>query len=178
MISTDIIGRCSGWIPRRQYNVPVSPRREARTSVHAKAARIADACIAVRLRLLSRRVTSIYNRELRPHGLTIEQMNILVVAFRLENGTQQDVSRALHLEKSTVSRDVSRMCDRGWMMRRRDDRGARLVVTAAGQRLLHKTFPAWLAAQRKSGALLGAAGVASLRRLADPRRRVGPKEGS
>jgi DNA-binding MarR family transcriptional regulator len=158
----------------------VSQRREARTSVHAKAARIADACIAVRLRLLSRRVTSIYNRELRPHGLTIEQMNILVVAFRLEDGTQQDVSRALHLEKSTVSRDVSRMCDRGWMMRRRDigDRGARLVVTAAGERLLQETFSAWLAAQRRSGALLGTAGVASLRRLADPRRRVGPKERS
>jgi DNA-binding MarR family transcriptional regulator len=108
--------------------------------------------------------------------LTIGQMNILVVAFRLENATQQEVSRALHLEKSTVSRDVSLMRDRGWMARTREngDRGARLIVTVAGQRLLHKTFPAWVVAQRKSNALLGAAGVAALRRLADPRRGVVP----
>jgi hypothetical protein len=42
------------------------------------------------------------------------------------------------------------------------------------QRLLQETFPAWVSAQRKSSALLGAAGVASLRGLADPRRRVTP----
>jgi DNA-binding MarR family transcriptional regulator len=109
-----------------------------RTSVRAKAARIADACIAARLRLLTRRVTSIYSRELRPHGLTIGQMNILVVAFRLQPATQQEVSRALHLEKSTVSRDAGRMCDRGWLIRTRNDgRAAHLVVTAVGQRLLH-----------------------------------------
>jgi DNA-binding MarR family transcriptional regulator len=143
--------------------------------VRGKAARIADACIAVRLRLLTRRVTSIYNRELRPHGLTIGQMNILVVAFRLQAATQQEVSRALHLEKSTVSRDVGRMCDRGWLIRTRNDsRAARLVVTAAGQQLLQKAFPAWGAAQKKSSVLLGSAGVASLRRLADPRRRAAP----
>jgi hypothetical protein len=58
------------------------------------------------------------------------------------------------------------------MARPRDGRGARLVVTAAGQRLLHKAFPAWVAAQEKSRALLGAAGVTSLQRLADPRRRA------
>jgi DNA-binding MarR family transcriptional regulator len=143
----------------------------SRTSVRAKAARIAGACIAVRLRLLTRRITSIYNRELRPHGLTIQQMNVLVVVFRLQEATQQEVSRALHLEKSTVSRDVGRMCDRGWLIRTRNDRrAARLVVTPAGQRLLHTTFPAWVAAQKESSALLGSAAVASLRRLADLRR--------
>lgn len=141
----------------------------------ARAARIADACIAVRLRLLTRRVTSIYNHELRPHGLTIGQMNILVVAFRLPAATQQSVSRALHLEKSTISRDVGRMCDRGWLIHTRNDgRAVRLVVTAAGQQVLHQAFPAWVAAQKMSSTLLGSAGVASLRRLADPRRPAAP----
>jgi hypothetical protein len=41
-------------------------RETAQISVEA----IAEQCIAVRLRMLSRAVTRIYNRALRPYGLT------------------------------------------------------------------------------------------------------------
>jgi hypothetical protein len=50
------------------------------------------------------------SREAGPATLSaaIGQMNILVVAFRLHDATQQQVSRALHhLEKATLSRDES-----------------------------------------------------------------------
>jgi hypothetical protein len=53
--------------------------------------------------------------------------------------------------------------------RRANGRATRLMVTTVGQRLLHNTFSAWIAAQKKSRALLGSTGVASLRRLTDPR---------
>jgi DNA-binding MarR family transcriptional regulator len=157
------------------YTPVVKPKRaHGRTgrSVRAKAAIIAEACIAVRLRILTRRVTSIYNRELRPHGLTIGQMNILVMAFRRAPVTQQDLGRALHLEKSTLSRDLARMCAQGWVSKARgdDERATILRVTTTGQRLLEKAFPAWREAQRKTRPLLGERGVASLRRLADPGR--------
>lgn len=100
---------------------PGRRRRPQRTAVRARAAWIADACIAEELRLLTRRVTNMHNRELRPHGLTIGHMNILVVASRVHPATQQQVSYVLHLEKCTLSRDVGPMCDRGWLIRRRDD---------------------------------------------------------
>jgi DNA-binding MarR family transcriptional regulator len=157
------------------YTPLVKPKRASgRTgrSVRAKAAIIAEACIAVRLRVLTRRVTSIYNHELRPYGLTIGQMNILVMAFRRAPVTQQDLGQALHLEKSTLSRDLARMCAQGWVSKARGDDGRATIlrVTPTGQRLLEKAFPAWREAQRKTRPLLGEGGVASLRRLADPGR--------
>ena len=166
------------------YTPLVKPKRASgRTgrSVRAKAAIIAEACIAVKLRILTRRVTSIYNRELRPHGLTIGQMNILVMTFRRAPVAQQDLGLALHLEKSTLSRDLARMCAQGWVSKARgkDERATILRVTPTGERLLEEAFPAWREAQRKTRPLLGERGVASLRRLADPRRSApapGPNE--
>ena len=141
-------------------------------SVRVKAAIIAEACIAVRLRILARQVTSIYNRELRPHGLTIGQMNILVMAFRRAPVTQQDLGQALHLEKSTLSRDLARMCAQGWVSKARGDDGRATIlsVTTTGERLLEKAFPAWGEAQRKTRPLLGEGGLAFLRRPGDPSR--------
>ena len=44
---------------------------------------IARDCIAVRLRLVNRVITSVYDEALRPLGLKASQMNILVVAAKL-----------------------------------------------------------------------------------------------
>ena len=76
-------------------------------SLQAKTSLIVEECIAVKLRLLTRAVTKIYNRALRPHGLTISQMNILVAASYIGQAKQQDICQALHLEKSTLSRDLA-----------------------------------------------------------------------
>jgi DNA-binding MarR family transcriptional regulator len=84
-------------------------REPAKISVET----IAQQCIAVRLRMLSRAVTRIYNQALRPYGLTTSQMNILVAISCLGEARQQDVCQALHLEKSTLSRDVVRMRRQG-----------------------------------------------------------------
>jgi DNA-binding MarR family transcriptional regulator len=121
--------------------------------------------------MLTRRVTNLYNRGLRRHGLTIGQMNILVVVIRLGHANQQDVCQALHLEKSTVSRDLARMCAQGWLSKARggDGRATVLRSTPAGERVLEKAYPAWREAQRRTGAMLGKQGLAFLRRLADPR---------
>ena len=43
------------------------------------AATIADECLAVRIRLLNRVVSGVYDQALRPLGITAGQMNILVV---------------------------------------------------------------------------------------------------
>jgi hypothetical protein len=44
---------------------------------------IARTCMAVRLRLLNRVVTSFYDDVLRPLGLKVSQLNILIVTARL-----------------------------------------------------------------------------------------------
>src|SRR4051812_50219371 len=44
---------------------------------------VARTCIAVRLRLLNRVVTNLYDDALRPLGLKVSQMNVLVLTAKL-----------------------------------------------------------------------------------------------
>ena len=137
-------------------------------SLQAKAALIVEECVAVKLRMLTRAVTKIYNRELRPHGLTVSQMNILVAASYLGQAKQQDICQALHLEKSTLSRDLARMRERGWVTESPSDdgRSSLLRVTAQGGKLLQRAIPAWRQAQQQAAALLADRDIAALDRAA------------
>ena len=127
---------------------------------------IAEQCIAVRLRMLSRAVTRIYNRALRPYGLTTSQMNILVAISCLGEAKQHEVCQVLHLEKSTLSRDVARMRRQGWLddVPSADGRVALLRITPAGKRLVEEAIPAWQQAQAQATTLLGARQVSTLLR--------------
>jgi len=113
-------------------------------------------------------VTRIYNQALRPYGLMVSQMNILVAVSCLGEARQQEVCQALHLEKSTLSRDVGRMRSQGWLeeVPGEDGRTALLRITPAGKRLLEKATPAWQRAQEEATALLGERQVATLSRAA------------
>ena len=119
---------------------------------------IADECIAVRLRMLNRVVTNIYDEALRPLGLKVSQMNILVATAKLGVARPIDICRHLHLEVSTLSRNVERMKARGWLEVVPDDDDARAQpfrLTAAGRGLLQRAAPAWEKAQAEVKSLLG-----------------------
>lgn len=129
---------------------------------------IAQECVAVRLRLLTRAVTKLYNKALRPHGVTISQMNILVAVSCLGEAKQQEVCHALHLDKSTLSRDGGRMRAQGWLdtLPGEDGRTSLLRLTTDGRQLLQKAIPAWQQAQQQATALLGERDIAALSRAA------------
>src|SRR5215510_2149440 len=137
---------------------------------------IAEQCIAVRLRMLSRAVTRIYNQALRPYGLTTSQMNILVAISCLGQAKQYDVCQALHLEKSTLSRDVARMRRQGWLddVPGADGRMVLLRITPAGRRLVEEAIPAWQQAQAQATTLLGERQVSTLVRAATTLRKKRP----
>ena len=118
---------------------------------------IANECVAVRLRMLTRAVNKIYNAALRPYGLTVSQMNILVALLRLGEAHQQHICQVLYLDKSTLSRDLSRMRQEGWIEERAgiDERTRLLKVTLCGKELIDQAFEAWQTAQRDALALLG-----------------------
>jgi DNA-binding MarR family transcriptional regulator len=129
---------------------------------------VRDECVAVRLRLITRAVTKLYNKALRPYDMTISQMNILVAISSLGEARQQQISRALHLEKSTLSRDVERMAERRWLAVAGGDDGRSLPLrlTAEGTRLLKKALPAWHEAQKQTIKLIGEPGIEALARVA------------
>src|SRR5438874_10618169 len=91
--------------------------RDARelNGVQAMIDKIAGECIAVRLRMLNRVITNIYDNALRPLDLKVSQMNILVAAAKMGTARPLEVCQYLHLDVSTLSRNVERMKARGWL---------------------------------------------------------------
>jgi DNA-binding MarR family transcriptional regulator len=129
---------------------------------------IARTCIAVRLRLLNRVVTNFYDEALRPLGLKVSQLNILVVTAKLGLARPAQVCAILHLDVSTLSRNVERMRAHGWLevVPEEDARVQPFRLTPQGKRLIEKAVPAWEEAQARAKELLGEDGVALLTKTA------------
>ena len=129
---------------------------------------ISKTCIAVRLRLLNRVVTNLYDEALRPLGLKVSQLNILIVTARLALARPAEVCEILQLDTSTLSRNVRPLRAHGWLevVPGEDARTQSFRLTAQGKRLIEKAIPAWEKAQQEASELLGAEGVGLLDRAA------------
>jgi DNA-binding MarR family transcriptional regulator len=129
---------------------------------------IAKTCIAVRLRLLNRVVTNFYDDALRPLGLKVSQLNILIVTARLGLARPAQVCDILQLDASTLSRNVKPLEAHGWLevVPEQDARAQPFRLTAQGKRLIEKAVPAWEEAQRRATELLGDEGIALLDKAA------------
>ncbi len=131
---------------------------------------IAQDCIAVRMRLLNRVVTKMYDDALRPLGIKTSQLNILVVTARLGLARPAEICDRLKMDISTVSRNVDRMRAKGWIEvvdDQQDARAHQFRLSKSGRQLLEKAKPAWEKAQTKAKNLLGPSGVTALVRAAE-----------
>ncbi len=140
---------------------PSKPQQDA-------ASRIASRCHAGRARLISREITSIYETALRPLDLRVSQLSILVVLGTHKPTTQGEIGRILHIEKSTMSRNVERMRAKGWIKAdSADDGRAQLLrLTARGRKLVERALPYWEEAQREVRKRLGAAKAEAIHSIA------------
>lgn len=129
---------------------------------------IAKTCIAVRLRLLNRVVTNIYDNALRPLGMKISQANILIVTSKLGVASPVQVCEILQLDISTLSRNVELMRQKGWLeiVPGDDARSHPFQLTTEGKRLIEQAIPAWEKAQEEASKLLGADFVSRLSKVA------------
>jgi hypothetical protein len=118
---------------------------------------IAKTCIAGRLRLLNRVVTTIYDDALRPLGLKISQGNILIMTGRIGVASPAQIGEILQLDISTLSRNLELMRRNGWLeeVPGEDARSHPFRLTAEGKRLIRKAIPAWEKAQARARELLG-----------------------
>src|ERR1700750_2279458 len=107
--------------------------------------------VAVRLDMLNRVISNIYDDALRPLDLKVSQMNILVAAAKMGTARPAEGCEHLHLDVSTLSRNVERMRARGWLevVPDEDGRSQPFRLTSQGRKLLDKGVPAWVAAQHK-----------------------------
>jgi DNA-binding MarR family transcriptional regulator len=126
---------------------------------------IASECVGVQVRMLNRAMSRIYDDVLRPHGVKFSQLNILTVVALRGPIQPVEVARILSLEKSTLSRNLRILEDRGWVESHSGESGntLQLRLTAAGRRLLKSAAPAWREAQEIVTAALGERVASSIR---------------
>lgn len=110
----------------------------------------ADNCLAMRSRRLSRVVTRVYQAVLRPLDITPSQLNLLAAIELMAPVSPAEVGRQLDLEKSTLSRNLSRMSANGWIRS-----APTLELSPAGRSLLEQAAPLWCSAQERMENVLG-----------------------
>ncbi len=127
------------------------------SETNALACGIAADCLHMRVRMLSRVLSRLYDDALRPFGVKSSQFNILVAAGTIGRVTPRQLARQLQLDVSTVSRNVERLRARGLLAAVDDDDGrARpFRLTEAGARLIEESQPSWSRAQNEAARLLG-----------------------
>lgn len=116
---------------------------------------VAQHCVASRLRKLNRVVTNLYNAELAALGMTASQFNILTALANLQPTSPAQIGGVLHLEKSSLSRNLKLMRRNGWIGSDGRARNLQVRISAKGEGLYARAFPCWERAQNQCHELLG-----------------------
>ena len=115
--------------------------------------------------MLSRVITSIYDDALCEVGLKVSQYSVLRAVANQEDTQPAALAKHLEMDESTLSRNVARMCAKGWLRLETggdDARTHQIGLTEKGTALLRKSYPAWQKAQNRVAKVLGSDGVEAL----------------
>ncbi|MCP4780349.1 MAG: winged helix-turn-helix transcriptional regulator [Hyphomicrobium sp.] len=118
----------------------------------------AGACLATRVRQLSRIITRVYDDAMRPLGITASQYTLLAQLAARDSITAVEIGHELDIEKSTLSRNLKRLLALGHitMDPPAGRRGRGLHLTPKGQAILKDAFPIWQDAQTRAVSAMGA----------------------
>ena len=76
---------------------------------------IGPECLGFQARLLSRVVTAVYDDAFPRIGLKVSQFSVLNAIAIREEMRPAELAKLLKMDESTLSRNVARMCARGWL---------------------------------------------------------------
>jgi len=118
----------------------------------------AGACLATRVRQLSRIITRVYDDAMRPLGITASQYTLLAQLAARDSITAVEIGHELDIEKSTLSRNLKRLLALGHIIMDppAGRRGRGLHLTPKGQVILKDAFPVWQDAQKRAVSAMGA----------------------
>ncbi len=120
--------------------------------------RIAQRCLAVRIRILDRLLSRRYDEVMRPLGLKATQLNLLAALSLSQPTSAAELGRLLSLEKSTTSRNLALLEKSEWI--RHGPEG--LCLTQQGEVLLTQAEQRWSVVQQAFEEQLGPDAVALL----------------
>ena len=96
-------------------------------------------------------------QKFKPFGLGGSMVSILFIIGKQEGINQKTIADALVLDQSTMSRDLKKLVNKGWVQIRKgnDPRQSELALTKAGGLLLEDVSPLWHELHTKVESILG-----------------------
>lgn len=121
-------------------------------------------CINAKIRKLHKLTDNIYQARIRPFGLKGSMLSILFIVGKNDGINQKNIADLLVLDQSTISRDLKRLIDKGWIQFEiaDDPRKKLLSLTTDGKALLEQVAPVWENTHKEMEALLGAFSIQQL----------------
>lgn len=130
------------------------------TDVSPIARAIVSECACMRLRKTARAMTRMYDESLRPAGLQVSQLTLLVaLATQGPGGVKLGgLARALVMDRTTLTRNLRPLEKAGWVKTARSPEDARvrvLLLTPEGGKRIEAAFPLWKRAQEQVRTRMG-----------------------
>ncbi len=114
------------------------------------------ACLCTNLRKASRVATQRFDAALKDCGLTANQLALLLACADADGTTTGAVSETLAVDRSTLTRTLRPLIERGLIERRPGaGRSRRLSLTEEGRRRVAEALPRWAEAERALAEAIG-----------------------
>ena len=118
---------------------------------------VAKNCLFSKTRTVSRYITNLYTQALKEVGLTPVQYSMLTAIQILKESNINDLSSALHMDRTTINRNLKPLIREGLVfMNESSDRRVRLIrITDEGEAVYKKGYASWKQAQCEFQNILG-----------------------
>jgi DNA-binding MarR family transcriptional regulator len=113
---------------------------------------LSTSCLCANLRRATRAVTHVYEEEFRRAGFTgATQFHVLRVVAQAGSLRQGDLGVLLDLDKTTITRTLKPLFQKGWLAQKagKDGREKWVKLTRAGEQQIRHARPAWEQAQAR-----------------------------
>jgi DNA-binding MarR family transcriptional regulator len=126
-------------------------------------------CSSQKVRVLSRRISQQFDRIVAVSGLKTTQYSLLSTIVRLGPSRPGELARAMHLDASTLTRNLHPLIAAGWVTigPGNDERSRLVETTAAGREKRAEAKRAWKRAQLAFNEQVGEDAVARLHAAVD-----------
>jgi len=125
-------------------------------------------CYCATLRQAARAATTLYEEVLGDSGVPLTQFTALQVMVRSPNLTTTELAEIIGIDQTTATRTLAHIKQAGLArtIPAEDRRERRWVLSAEGERTVHKLTAKWEKAQAAFEARLGSAAAAALKQSA------------
>jgi DNA-binding MarR family transcriptional regulator len=145
------------------------------------AGEVRSACLGMRVARLHRVVARVYEQALQTAGLSLPQMEVLTVLITAAGPVRPAaLATKLMAERSTVSRNLALLQNRGWVTVAETSPAGRarsVTITGSGVAAFTSASTAWRSAQTSAAAMLGPAVASTLDQWLDLREEMAVRRG-